>query len=315
MEEEGAGKAERVLSIYQRLKAGKLIRKDQESLTYCVSERTIQRDIDEVRNFLAKQKTETGECETVIYDYEAEGYLLRNEKVRDFGSKEALVIGKILLESRALVKEELFPILSGLSEHCKDEEDKKILKELLQNEMFHYVELQHGKKLIDDIWKLEQAVKEHQYIIVKYKKQKNNETVERKLKPVGIMFSEFYFYLTAYMEDAPLDEFQNPEDPFPTIYRIDRLLEYTVLNEHFRVPYKDRFEEGEFRKRIQFMYGGRLRKIRFKYLGNSIDFILDRLPTAKIVKQEKDGVIIEAEVFGDGVEMWLRGLGESVEEI
>jgi len=57
------------------------------------------------------------------------------------------------------------------------------------------------------------------------------------------------------------NEFQNPEDTYPTIYRVDRLEELEVLNEHFSVPYAERFEEGEFRKRIQFMYGGKLQKI------------------------------------------------------
>ena len=70
--------------------------------------------------------------------------------------------------------------------------------------------------------------------------------------------------------------FQNPNDTFPTIYRVDRLKSIKVLNEHFAVPYSDRFEEGEFRKRIQFMYGGRLQKVKFRYSGADIDAVLDR---------------------------------------
>ncbi len=138
-----------------------------------------------------------------------------------------------------------------------------MVEELLRNEMHHYTELRHGKKLLDKIWRLEKAIREQKYLNVKYKKQKNGEIMDRKLKPVGIMFSEFYFYLTAYIENASKEKFQNPDDAFPTIYRIDRLIEYFVLNEHFRIPYSDRFEEGEFRKRVQFMYGGRLRNIKF----------------------------------------------------
>lgn len=78
------------------------------------------------------------------------------------------------------------------------------------------------------------------------------------------------------------------------------------------MPYKDRFEEGEFRKRVQFMYGGKLKRIRFKYTGMSVEAILDRLPTAKVIKDDEDGKVIEAEVFGDGVDMWLKGQGENV---
>ncbi len=64
--------------------------------------------------------------------------------------------------------------------------------------------------------------------------------------------------------------------------------------------------EGEFRKRIQFMYGGKLRKIRFIYKGYSVEAVLDRLPTAKIEKEENGEYTISAEVFGDGIDMWLR---------
>ena len=54
------------------------------------------------------------------------------------------------------------------------------------------------------------------------------------------------------------------------------------------------------------MYGGKLKKIRFKYTGMSVEAILDRLPTAKVIADGEDGK--EAEVFGgDGVDMWLKG--------
>ena len=99
---------------------------------------------------------------------------------------------------------------------------------------------------------------------------------------------------------------------FPTIYRIDRIKSFIVLDEHFQVPYKDRFQEGEFRKRVQFMYGGKLERIRFKYTGPSIEAVLDRLPTSKIVEQDEEGWTLEAEVFGKGIEMWLRSQGNYI---
>ena len=49
----------------------------------------------------------------------------------------------------------------------------------------------------------------------------------------------------------------------------------------YHVPYSDRFQEEEFHKRVQFMYGGRLKKVKFKYSGLSIEAVLDRLSTAK----------------------------------
>ena len=149
---------------------------------------------------------------------------------------------------------------------------------------------------------------------IKYEKAGTKEIVERKLKPVAIMFSEYYFYVTAFISDEEIKkDFEVLNDSFPTIYRIDRIRELKILDEKFFIPYRNRFEEGEFRKRIQFMYGGKLRNVKFKYTGDDIDAILDRLPTAQILEEGKGYYIVKAEVFGKGIDMWLRSQGDKVE--
>lgn len=140
--------------------------------------------------------------------------------------------------------------------------------------------------------------------------------VKRKLKPVAIMFSEYYFYLTAFIDDEAVRKgFDIINDSFPTIYRIDRIKGLTVLDEKFHIPYSSRFEEGEFRKRIQFMYGGKLQKVRFKYSGTDIDAVLDRLPTAQVLSEENGIYTVSAEVFGKGIDMWLKSQGTMIEII
>lgn len=313
MEKKTDDKAERVLSIYSRLKKGQIISKEVESSKYGVAQRTIQRDISDIQCFLQTQSFDTGEIQEIVFDRRAGGYRLETKIRKHLESEEILAICKVLLESRALIKEEMFPIINRLINACNDEEEKKRLREYIGNEMHHYEELHHGKRLLDKIGKLESAVKEQRFIEIRYKKLKNSMQVVRKVKPVGVMFSEFYFYLTAYIEDINKEkEFRNPDDTFPTIYRVDRLEEIKELEEHFSIPYAERFEEGEFRKRVQFMYGGRLRKIRFQYMGSDIDAVLDRLPTA-VIESEKEGKYeIKAEVFGDGIDMWLRSQGENI---
>jgi hypothetical protein len=61
------------------------------------------------------------------------------------------------------------------------------------------------------------------------------------------------------------------------------------------------------------MYGGKLQKVKFKYSGSDIDAVLDRLPTAKILSEEDGVYTVSAEVFGKGIDMWLRSQGEAVE--
>lgn len=128
------------------------------------------------------------------------------------------------------------------------------------------------------------------------------------VKPLGITCSEYYFYLIAYYGD---NEKLHPG--YPTIYRIDRIQTYQITDESFSIPYRDRFEEGEFRKRIPFMYGGKLQKKQFLYTGPDINAVLDRLPTAKAVKQKDGSYLVDVEVFGSiGLTMWLNSQGDYV---
>ena len=210
-------------------------------------------------------------------------------------------------------KDEMLPILDKLIACCVPERSKRAVTELLANEKYHYVEPHHGQRLLPGLWEIGQAVQNHQVMEIEYERLKEPKLVRRRVLPVGIMFSEYYFYLTAFLEDKT--DFDNPDDLFPTIYRIDRIKSFRVLDEHFKVPYKDRFQEGEFRKRVQFMYGGKLVKIRFKYTGPSIEAVLDRLPTAEIISQDENGWTIEAEVFGKGIEMWLRSQGNHIKTL
>jgi predicted DNA-binding transcriptional regulator YafY len=56
-----------------------------------------------------------------------------------------------------------------------------------------------------------------------------------------------------------------------------------------------------------------LQKIQFRYSGTSVEAILDRLPTAHIHSQDPSGTVIEAEVYGNGIFMWLLSQGARVE--
>ena len=192
-------KAERVLSIYSRLLQGKVIYKEEESLKYDVAQRTIQRDIADIQCFLQNQSNERAEIQTITFDRKTGGYRLETKIKNDLEPEELLSVCKILLESRALVKDEMFPVIYKLLGRY-DEEEQHFVKECIRNELYHYVELNHHKKLLNNIWVLERSIKEKRYLEIRYRKMKDREEVIRKIKPVGVMFSEFYFYLTAYIE-------------------------------------------------------------------------------------------------------------------
>lgn len=310
------GKVDRTLGIYTRLMGGYIVSKTEEAQRYGVNERTIQRDIDDIRNFLETEVENSGIINSIIYDRYEKGYKLEQVYQLKLSNSEILAICKILLESRAFSKIEMQEMLDKLISCCVPKRNQKIVKELIANEEFHYVEPRHQSKFLDALWDIGQAIRNCNYIEVDYERIKDKKIVNRKLKPLAIMFSEYYFYVTAFIDDEEVKkDFDVINDSFPTIYRVDRIQKLKICNEKFHIPYSSRFEEGEFRKRVQFMYGGKLKKVKFRYKGCDTDAILDKLPTAVVKSEDEDGIILEAEVFGDGIDMWIRSQGKMIEMI
>ena len=81
MTEDSREKTARVLELYTRLMNGVLINKEQEATRFHTSARSIQRDIDDIRNFLEETEENGGVTNTVIYDRARRGY--RIERIYD----------------------------------------------------------------------------------------------------------------------------------------------------------------------------------------------------------------------------------------
>ena len=316
MAENRIGK-DRMLELYTRLAEGKLIYKAEEAEHYKCSLRSIQRDIEDLRTFFHNQSDASGVVQDIIYDKKLKGYKLVPPLRNVLSNKEVFAVLKILLESRSLSKEELDPILDKLIDCCVPKECKGYVTNLISNERFHYVPPHHNKEVLDTMWRLGEALRQHKEVEIDYKKPSDGSLVHRVLRPAGIMFSEFYFYLAGFIVPKEDDSFKEEveKDPFPTIYRIDRIESLEVTDKHYNVPYDSRFEEGEFRKRVQFMFGGKLRKVRLYYKGSNPEPVLDRLPTAEIIEKNDKGYLITAEVFGSGIDMWIRSQGDLVEVV
>lgn len=99
-------KVDRVLSMYARLQMGDVIRKAEEAQHFGVTEKSIQRDLDTVRDFLASEYT----GQTVIYDKQLNGYRL-NDQAGKLSNSEILATCKIVLESRSLPKADIDALL------------------------------------------------------------------------------------------------------------------------------------------------------------------------------------------------------------
>lgn len=131
--------------------------------------------------------------------------------------------------------------------------------------------------------------------------------VECRLVPVTITFSDFYFYLNAYRCDE--------NDWKPLYYRVDRIVNIVEHRKHFDIDREHDFDEGELRSKIQFMFPGEYRKIRFEYTGMSVQAILDKIPTAKVIDKSGNSTIIDAETYGTGFNMFLLSQGSRMKAL
>lgn len=307
-------KSSRILELYRMFQMGKVVNKQDMADLYGVNARSIQRDLDTIRDFLADQCNQSGLIQDIEYDKKLNGYRLITQEKAYLTEGEMLAICKILIESRAFSKEKVTSLLTRTLNLCVSPRDRERISSYISNELFSYADPAHPSVNTDFLWEVAQAISNMNLIEVSYLRLKDNKVVKRRIEPVGILFSEYYFYLMGVIDDpGKRAQFDKQNDPFPTIYRVDRIRNLKVLNECFDISYKDRFKEGEYKNRVQFMFGGELQTVVFRYLGFSIESVLDRLPMAKVV-DKKDGIYtVEAEVFGSGILMWLLSQGSKVE--
>ena len=88
---------DRILYIQQVLVQGGVLNKQQTADRFGVSEKTIQRDLDTLRNHFADSEPRR----EILYNSAKGGYLLDDTLSRFLTSSEILAVCKILLESRS----------------------------------------------------------------------------------------------------------------------------------------------------------------------------------------------------------------------
>ncbi len=291
----------RLLSLYDRLCKGNVLLKKEEIDNFGVHPKTIKRDLEEIELYL---EMNSGNSLQLEQDVKKQQVHLSRSSDLWLSKEEILSLGKVLLETRAFSKDEMNTLLDKIMNQSAPK-DRDFIKDVMRNERYHYEPLQHQRSLQQMIWDISEAVRTKKVLEIEYKKETAAEGTKRQVKPVGILFSEYYFYLAAFPVEYDFE--------FPTIYRMDRITNYEIQEERFKVNYTERFEEGEFRKKIQFMQSGPLMDITFRFSGSSLQAVLDRLPTARVISQDDDGAIIEAKVFGKGIKMWLLSQGPFVE--
>ena len=297
-------KQDRVLEIFFRGLRGEDLSVQKLAAEYEVSTKSISRSINDLKAFLADHRELVGNTE-LQYSYQAKCYRLQMDEF--LSSKELFALVEVMIGSRAFSKMELLALTDKLKRFTTME-DRQKLAELIRKELYHYSEVKHDCESVQDtLWQLVNCISDRQEISIDYYRM-DRTYVTHRLRPASVMFADYYFYLIAFKTDGDTEK--------PLYFRIDRIKHITEHRTKFSYDDRPDFDEGLLRQRSLFMWPGKLRTIRFEFSGPSVQAVLDKLPTAKIIERMGGNkYLIEAETYGDGIKMWLLSQGAWVKVV
>ena len=288
---------DRVLEIFFRGLRGEDLSVQRLADEYEVSTKSITRSLNDLKAFLADHRDLVGNTE-LQYSHQDKCYRLYMDEF--LSNKELFALVEVMIGARAFSKEELLELTSKLKRFTTPE-DRAKLNELVRKELYHYPEVKHDCDSVQEyLWQLVNCISEKQEISIDYYRM-DRKWVTHRLRPASVMFTDYYFYLIAYMAEGLTDK--------PYYFRIDRIRQITGHRKKFTTEDTPAFDEGLLRQRSLFMWPGTLQTIRFEFTGPSVQAVLDKLPTARIIERDGRKYLIEAEVYGKGIKMWLLSQG------
>lgn len=294
---------ERVLEIFFRGLRGEDLSVQRLADEYEVSTKSITRSINDLKAFLADHRELVGNTE-LKYSHQNKCYRLYMDEF--LSNKELFALVEVMIGSRAFSREELLA-LTGKLRRFTTPEDRVKLSELIRKELYHYAAVKHDCESVQEsLWQLVNCISEKREISIDYYRM-DRKWVTHRLRPASVMFTDYYFYLIAFKTDG------DPEEP--RYFRVDRIKQITVHRKRFAAEDAPPFDEGLLRQRSLFMWPSKLRTIRFEFTGPSVQAVLDKLPTAKVIERGGGKYLIEAEVYGDGIKMWLLSQGAWVKVV
>lgn len=261
----------RVLEIYTKLLKGEIIKTSEEAQRYGVNERSIQRDINDIRTYLKDDKkeyhkgTSQRDHRVIRYSKADKGYhLVEEHKQEQLSNKEILAVCKILLSSRALVKSELEIVLDKLIQCCDTPDDQLMISELIANEKYHYKQPKHQTSYLSKMNDIAKAIETRHILQIEYELDKDKKCIKQAIKPVSILFSEYYFYITAFREDKNRKHtIETMYADSPMLYRIDKIRELKVSKKRFYLSYQNRYVEETFREKLLQDYSSKSKWVKF----------------------------------------------------
>lgn len=288
---------ERILSIGLKMHNGEHLSKTELANEFEVSEKTIQRDFSLLRDFVDCQSAVFGE---IVYDNKEHTRYFNGKT--SFNKKDILVISKILLENRALNKEENENLLQSLLA-LLSKADRKEIETIIASERCNYAPITDRQNRIEKIWAFSEAIRKERVLDIIYKSPYKENEKQHTIFPVSLYYDAHYFYIVA---------FNIKYETYMTL-RIDRIKEWKIS--HVKKPaisYSKKFRDGDVRNQHVDAFLGQSITVCIEFSYDP-DIVRDQFPDAKILSKSNGKTVLSfTSQNTSGLKRWLLSQGEGL---
>lgn len=260
-------KAFRLLDMYERFMKGEILNKLNLSYSYSVSEKTVQRDISDLRSYLAETRLNKDE-NTICYDKKCNGYYMKHDESLYLNHAEIISLCKLIIYTKAFSQNDceamVKKLISMSAMSCRREIEETLKRELnaYQKEMTRY-------QRVEKIGYLSEVMINHKWIEITY--DQNHQCRKERIQPNQLFFYHHQFVLLAYS--------QNEKQSL--LYYVDWILEMKDMTNEYLNYYQNEF------RNVSYM----LVKRQFYINESELEDTMKKHPTASIIEQGKQFLI------------------------
>lgn len=231
-------KHDRLLEIFFRCLRGEDLSAQKLAEEYSVSTKSISRDINDLKAFLADHRHLVGNTE-LVYSNQAKCYRLYMDEF--LTNQELFALLEVMIGARAFSKEELLTLTNKLKGFTTAQ-DRPMLNDLIRKELYHYTEIKHDCVSVQEtLWKLAKCITEKREITIEYYRADRAWKTHR-IRPASVMFTDNFFYLIAFNTEGDPDK--------PLYFRVDRIKYITEHRKKFSLADAPEFDEGLLKARL-----------------------------------------------------------------
>ena len=292
-------KVSRILRLFHRLIQGQKLNKADFAKSNNISERSVDRDIEDIRYYLSEIHSNA----EVLFNKSENSYYLSGWSNYKFNSIEVITILKVLIGSKVLHKDEMQGIMRSVR-MMLDPTARREAVNSVYAEVDNYISPVHGKAILKMLEDLNRVISKRLKIDLHYTKG-NGEQVTKRVLPLIFIFSDFYFYLIAFIDGAGYK--------YPAFFRVDRIESFNITDEQYSEDLYKTYNAEKMRNCLQFMYAGELLNVKVRCNKQAEEAFKDRLPNHWLIKDEGEYKVYGARVFGEGFVKWALSQGCNME--